>query len=192
MIKLSKSKYVLVISLLSTFILFIPFTNCTRRPFTLKQSDASSLLNANAVSSGNLASKIGLAAGMRPLTVREYNASVRAILKDNSDAATAIMPKDTFIPFDNYYEYASVSPAKIEAFEILATDITTAFINDESRLKSVLPCIPTSSTDTSCFTTIIKNLGRVFFGAALFDSMFCRSQSENGKTSLRSSLKSKR
>ncbi|MGZ3806222.1 MAG: DUF1592 domain-containing protein, partial [Pseudobdellovibrionaceae bacterium] len=72
------------------------------------------------------------------------------------------MPQDTFIPFDNYFEYASVSPAKIEAFEIMATDIATAFVNDDARLKSVLPCIPNSNKDTTCFTNIINKLGLNF------------------------------
>ncbi|MGZ3806343.1 MAG: DUF1587 domain-containing protein, partial [Pseudobdellovibrionaceae bacterium] len=125
--------FFLIIPLLSFSVPFVFFTNCTGGGFSLLSSLTSSVSDLSSTS----ASKVGLAAGLRPLTVREYNASVKVLLQDSSNPATAIMPQDTFIPFDNYFEYASVSPAKIEAFEIMATDIATAFVNDDARLKSV-------------------------------------------------------
>ena len=102
------------------------------------------------------------APAFRPLSVREYNAAVAVLLRDDSSPGAQGLPKDDFKPFDNLFEYASVSAAKVEAFDVLAEQVTAALLADDARLAALLPCVPASAGDAACFARVIERMGLLF------------------------------
>jgi hypothetical protein len=119
--------------------------------------------------------RYGASPGLRPLSVRELNASLKVLLGDDRRPASVALPSDVppsvnvpRYPFDNSfyaarepgsYDAARVSAPRITAIDELAKDVTEAFLKDDARMQAVLPCIPASITDQDCFTKIVRDFG---------------------------------
>lgn len=110
------------------------------------------------------------AAGFRPLSVREYNAALSVLLADESSPGNVGLPKDDYKPFDNLFEYATVSASKVEAFDVLAEQVTRALLADDARLARVVPCVPTSAGDSACFSRVIDRMGLLFLRRPIDDT----------------------
>ena len=99
---------------------------------------------------------------LRRLTHAQYNNTVRDLLKDASDPASAFPTEDYVNGFKNQYEALSVSPILADAYSRAAERLAAnAFRRGDSR--GLIPCKPSSETDAACRTQFIQTFGRRAF-----------------------------
>lgn len=134
------------------------FQNCGRFQ-TASDSDLFGLQ----IATGSSRWLAGAAAGVKPLTVREYDASVAMLLKDTSKPGRRILQGDERHPFDNSIEEQLISEGKVQQFELAAEQVTQSLLADDARLRSILPCVPSGTSDQTCFKSIIEKLGLLAF-----------------------------
>ena len=108
--------------------------------------------------------------GMRRLSTHEYDRTIRDLLGDDAVDAAALVPNDIPSPFDNDYQAQTPSRALIEAAETLAREIAARLLQDLPRRDAIVGCVPQSSDDEACFTSLAKRLGRSALRRPLSDA----------------------
>ncbi len=109
--------------------------------------------------SDEVAQEVGVA-GMRRLSVVEYQQTVLDLLGLESADAKEILPVDTFAPFDNVYALQTPSEPLIKGAELLAGDIAEAVVADPALRGAVVGCQPTGADDAACFDSFVASFGR--------------------------------
>jgi hypothetical protein len=102
-------------------------------------------------------------AGLRRLTVVEYDNALRDLLGDDSRPASEFLPEDALRPFDNDYELQAPSEALVLGAEKLATDAANRLLADPGRLEALAGCAPAGVGDDECLRELIVRLGRKAF-----------------------------
>ncbi|MCH9683990.1 MAG: DUF1592 domain-containing protein [Deltaproteobacteria bacterium] len=105
------------------------------------------------------AANLAAISGLRRLSAREYDATVRDLLGEPGGAAL-LLPEDIRTPYDNDYTTQVASQALIEGADVLAADITGRLIDDPARLAEVVGCTPTGPGDAECLREFIERFGR--------------------------------
>ncbi len=108
------------------------------------------------------ADQIG-ATGLRRLTSREYDATLRDLLLDETAASNLLLPEDPRTPFDNAYAGQDPSAALINGAELLASDAAARFIADEGKRAEIVGCTPSGPDDAACFGQFVRSFGRRAF-----------------------------
>jgi hypothetical protein len=99
---------------------------------------------------------------LRRLTHRQYNNTVRDLLKEAGNPASQFPPEDYVNGFKNQYEALSVSPILADAYSRSAERLAAnAFRRGDSR--GLIPCKPASDDDAACRTQFIQTFGRRAF-----------------------------
>lgn len=103
---------------------------------------------------------------VRRLTHSQYNHTVRDLVGDQTQPASAF-PKEDFINgFTNQADGQGVSPLQAEAYARAAERIArNAFRGGDSR--GLIPCKPSSPEDAACAATFVRTFGRRAFRRAL-------------------------
>ncbi len=101
--------------------------------------------------------------GLRRLTSREYDATLRDLLQDESAASNLLLPEDPRTPFDNAYAGQDPSAALINGAELLASDAAARFIADEGKRAEIVGCTPSGPDDAECFAQFVRSFGRRAF-----------------------------
>ena len=95
---------------------------------------------------------------LRRLTHRQYDNTIRDLLKDLSSPAEQFPPEDFVNGFKNQYQALSVSPILAEAYGRAAERLAAnAFRRGDSR--GLIPCKPASETDAACAGQFIRTFG---------------------------------
>ncbi|MEM6995051.1 MAG: DUF1592 domain-containing protein [Myxococcota bacterium] len=108
--------------------------------------------------------------GLRRLTAREYDDTLRDVLLDEQSNAALILPTDALTPFDNDYTTQLPSEALVEAAELLATDAADRLFEDPPRMETLLGCTPTGPADEPCLRTFVQSVGRRVLRRPLTDA----------------------
>jgi hypothetical protein len=99
---------------------------------------------------------------LRRMTHRQYDNTIRDLLKDLSNPAAQFPPEDFVNGFKNQYQALSVSPILAEAYGRAAERLAAnAFRRGDSR--GLIPCKPASETDARCAAEFIGTFGRRAF-----------------------------
>jgi hypothetical protein len=98
--------------------------------------------------------------GLRRLTVREYDDTLRDILLDDGVAAAQQLPVDSLTPFDNDYTHQIASGGLIDATEYLAARAADRLLADSVRRDQVVGCQPATPDDEACMRTFVAAFGR--------------------------------
>jgi hypothetical protein len=101
--------------------------------------------------------------GLRRLTSREYDATLRDLLLDETAQSNLLLPEDPRTPFDNAYAGQDPSAALIEGAELLAADAAARLVADEGKRAQVVGCEPAGPDDAECFATFVRAFGRRAF-----------------------------
>jgi hypothetical protein len=101
--------------------------------------------------------------GLRRLTRREYDNTIRDLLGDASARGFAKLPEDANDPFDNDYTTQLVSGALIDAAETLAAQAAAAAVADPARRAMLVGCTPAGPDDAACLRSFITSFGRRAF-----------------------------
>jgi len=104
---------------------------------------------------------------LRRLSVNEIDRTLLLLLNDGTDPAASRLPADSPTPFDNDYDTQIVSTTFISNAESLANDVTNRLFSNTARRNSIIGCVGSVPTDTTCMRSVITNLGRLFFRRAL-------------------------
>ncbi len=97
----------------------------------------------------------------RRLTHHQYASTVRDLLKEPADAASAFPPEDFVDGFKNQYQSQELSPALIEAYSQSAERLAAnAFRRGDSR--KLLPCAA-ANADRACQDEFVRTFGRRAF-----------------------------
>lgn len=98
-------------------------------------------------------------AGLRRLSIHEYDNTLRDVLGDDTRPGRALLPSDQLLPFDNDWTTHDPSLVLVEAAEQLATSVAERLTADPQRLQDLLPCRPTGPSDRACLDTFIATVG---------------------------------
>lgn len=98
--------------------------------------------------------------GLRRLTAREYDDTLRDILQGDISNSAPLLPADALTPFDNDYTTQLASEALVEAAELLASDAADRLYEDPTRMTAVLPCTPAGPDDIDCLQEFVTTFGR--------------------------------
>lgn len=102
--------------------------------------------------------------GLRRLSVREYEDTVRDLLLDPVGVGAAQqLPIDPTLPFDNDYRHQQVSSGLIDAAEYLATRAAESLSEDPERRAALVGCTPTGADDEGCMRAFLERFGRRVF-----------------------------
>ncbi len=107
--------------------------------------------------------------GLRRLSVREYEDTVRDLLTDPEIAAAQQLPPDPLSPFDNDYRHQIASSGLIDATEFLATRAADALAGDTARRDAIVGCQPSGPDDEACMRSFLSRFGRRVFRRPLTD-----------------------
>ena len=100
--------------------------------------------------------------GLRRMTHSQYNATVRALLRDSTKPSKNFPPEDFVNGFRNQYESLSISPILAEAYARSAERLASnAFRRGDSR--GLIPCEPNGAEDAACRKKFIEQFGRKAF-----------------------------
>jgi hypothetical protein len=102
-------------------------------------------------------------AGLRRLTVGEYDNALRDLLGDDARPGAEFLPEDALTPFDNDYMLQAPSEAFVLAAEKLATEAADRLLADPARLDALLGCTPTGADDAACLREFVTAIGRRAF-----------------------------
>ncbi|HEX4337478.1 MAG TPA: DUF1592 domain-containing protein [Polyangiaceae bacterium] len=94
---------------------------------------------------------------VRRLNRFEYDNTVRDLLGDTSNPASAFPTEEIRLGFDNNATALQVSPALVEQYMTVAETLATTAVT--KNLKSVLSCDPTSVGADTCAKTFIDSFG---------------------------------
>ncbi len=97
--------------------------------------------------------------GLRRLTAREYDDTVRDLLADEAKSEL-LLPYDPLTPFDNFYGDQQASQALIEGADLLAADLAARLVEDLPRRELVVGCVPTEPGDEACMRAFVTSFGR--------------------------------
>lgn len=112
---------------------------------------------------------------LRRLTHSQYNRTVRDLLRDTTNPASQFPPEDYVNGFKNQYQTLSVSPILAEAYGLAAERLAAnAFRRGDSR--GLIPCKPTSETDSACRAKFIDSFGLKVFRRPLEPAEVARYQ----------------
>jgi hypothetical protein len=118
----------------------------------------------------NLPGGAAPAAHLHKLTAAELTNSLHDLLGDAAPVS-AVEPDDVVAGFATVgASQVSISPSGVGLYED-ATGAATAFaFADATHAAAVLPCLPTSATDTACATRALAAFGRRAFRRPLTDA----------------------
>lgn len=98
--------------------------------------------------------------GLRRLTRRELDDTLRDILGDDTRPASQLLPEDALTPFDNEYLRQEVSQSLIEGLELMARDAAQRLNDDPARRDQVVGCVPQGALDEECLGGFVARFGR--------------------------------
>lgn len=98
-------------------------------------------------------------AGLRRLSAREYDNTVRDLLGDPGGAAL-LLPEDIRTPYDNDYTTQEASKSLVDGLDVFTADIVGRLLDDPARLAEVLGCTPSGPDDAECLHGFIERFGR--------------------------------
>lgn len=98
--------------------------------------------------------------GVRRLTVREYDDTLRDVLGDTSRPGAAFLPEDRRTPFDNEWAVQVASRVLVEGAETLARDVAARAVADDARREIIVGCTPTGPDDETCMRSFVAAHGR--------------------------------
>jgi hypothetical protein len=101
------------------------------------------------------------AQGARRLSRDELDNTLRDLLGDDTEPASAILPADVIDPFDNELANQVATSVLVTGLETLAGDVATRFVADPPRRDPVVGCVPASATDEVCLTSFVESFGRL-------------------------------
>ena len=99
-------------------------------------------------------------AGLRRLSIHEYDNTVRDLLGDDTRPAATYLPEDARTPFDNDYTKQTASAALVDGAEALAMDVAARLLADPARRDAVVGCTPSGPEDSACATSFVESFGR--------------------------------
>jgi hypothetical protein len=108
--------------------------------------------------------------GLRRLTSREYDATLRDLLSDTTATSNLLLPEDPRTPFDNAYVGQNPSSPLIEGAELLAQDAAARAVADPAVRAQIVGCEPTGPDDAACFDAFVQGFGRRAFRRPLTDT----------------------
>jgi hypothetical protein len=108
--------------------------------------------------------------GLRRLTSREYDNTLRDLLLDESFSSNLLLPEDLRTPFDNAYTDQDPSAALIEGVDLLAADAAARLLDDQAKLDAVVGCAPAGPDDADCLESFVTTFGRRAFRRPLTDT----------------------
>jgi hypothetical protein len=95
---------------------------------------------------------------LRRLTHRQYENTIRDLLKDLSNPTAQFPPEDFVNGFKNQYQALSVSPILAEAYGRAAEQLAaSAFRRGDSR--GLISCKPATDTDATCAAEFVRTFG---------------------------------
>ncbi|MEN9580523.1 MAG: hypothetical protein RJA70_3532 [Pseudomonadota bacterium] len=94
------------------------------------------------------------------LSHAELASSIQYLLGVDIKPQLALLPPDSFTPFDNATTLQSPSTALIEGLNELAGAAATQALQTEEGKARVVGCVPSSATDAVCFNQFLKRMGR--------------------------------
>ncbi len=98
--------------------------------------------------------------GMRRLSRREYDNTIRDLLEDDTAPAATRLPADVMDPFDNDFTTQVASRPLIEGLEALSGEIVGRLMADPPRRDRVIGCVPAGTQDEACLRSFITTFGR--------------------------------
>lgn len=99
---------------------------------------------------------------LRRLTHSQYNHTVRDLLGDRTEPASAFPPEDFVHGFRNQIEAQGISPLQAEAYSLAAAKLArSAFLGGDRN--GLVPCRPQSYDDAACRLRFIREFGRRAF-----------------------------
>lgn len=96
----------------------------------------------------------------RRLTQQELDMTLLDLLGDDTRAASRLLTPDSSQPFDNDYTGQLASQALIDAAELMAEQVSTAALANQTRRAAIVPCTPTGKGDTACFRAFVASFGK--------------------------------
>ena len=115
------------------------------------------------------------AGGVRRLLKQQYIGSLRVLFGEVAVAAAA-PPNDQALKGYDAIGAAELTTASssVETYETSARNVAAAVVADSATLDGILPCQPSSGTDTACIGQFIASLGRLAWRRALSDAEVAR------------------
>jgi hypothetical protein len=106
---------------------------------------------------------IALPGGARPLSPREYDATLRDLLGDTTASGGDVLPEpaaERDLPFDNDAPSKPTTDVLISGLERLAWAAASRAVARPDILAKLLPCAPKGPGDSACFQTFVSSFGR--------------------------------
>ena len=125
---------------------------------------------------GSATASIGKS-GMRRLTRREYDATLKDLLKDDTGSGFKALPEDVRDPFDNDFTTQQASQPLIESAESLAQAASARLLANVPLRDALVGCKPTGPGDAACMKSFIASFGRRALRRPLTDEEITRYQS---------------
>jgi hypothetical protein len=106
--------------------------------------------------------------GLRRLSSREYEQTVRDLLGASSAEVFALLPEDAPEEeqdwvFDNNYETQIASRPLVEGAETLAGELAARTLADPTLRDALVGCAPTGPDDTACMRAFVERFGLAAF-----------------------------
>lgn len=96
----------------------------------------------------------------RRLSQNELNATLSALLGDDSQPARTFLTEDELSPFDNDYTLQISSSALIDSMDALGADVASRALADPIQRARIVPCTPAGDDDAVCFRSFVETFGR--------------------------------
>ncbi|MDI1480939.1 DUF1592 domain-containing protein [Polyangium sp. y55x31] len=110
---------------------------------------------------------------IRRMTRFEYNNTVRDLVGDDTRPASAFVPEEEAMGFDNQATALGVTQILAEQYMVAAEQIAARAASD---LGALLPCDPATAGEQACATTFIQTFGRRAYRRPLTDDEVSRLQ----------------
>ncbi len=99
-----------------------------------------------------------VAAPMRALTARQYNAVLAQLLGDSSNPASVLQVPQSESKFDNHADWANADETLVRFYVTAAEQLATTAVANQAK---VLPCAnPASANEESCIGRVIDTFAR--------------------------------
>jgi hypothetical protein len=122
----------------------------------------------------DLPADLASAAGLRRLSLREYDTVLADLLGDQQSASALLLPPDAMTPFDNDYATQEASQALVEGVELHVQDLIQRLMKDPVRRDRVVGCVPKAAGDRDCFAQFVRRFGRRALRRPLTDAEVSR------------------
>lgn len=95
----------------------------------------------------------------RRLSQSELDATLKALLGDDTQPARTFLSEDEFAPFDNDYTLQIASAAYVESLDALAEQVANRAVGDAAQRAIFMPCTPSGAADAVCFRRFVESFG---------------------------------